>query len=112
MRWPTGGAIMRRSPIPTLLLGVFLAVAALASPGPAAAQGCYGPQEIRSAINNGQIISLRNAVGPVLNQLGGSVVSRPTLCQEGGRLVYRFTVLSGGRTIPVAVDARTGAANY
>ena len=103
---------MSRSPVLAIILGLTIAAGNLAVSGPAAAQSCYRPQEIRSAVQSGQVIPLRNAIGQVLSRLGGEVVSQPTLCPEGGRLVYRFTVLSGGRTIPVAVDGQTGAANY
>jgi hypothetical protein len=96
--------------------GALIAALAVAAPlfgaAPAVAQSCYSPREIRSAVQSGQVIPLKNAIAQVIGQLGGEIVSLPTLCDEGGQLVYRFTILSNGRTIPVAVDAQTGAPSY
>lgn len=100
---------MTRTPLRRWMLAVAL-IAAVTGSGavPAAAQNCLSPVEIRAAVQSGRVVSMRDVVANVTGNLGGEVVSLPTLCFEGGRLFYHFTVLSKGHAIPVDVDARTG----
>lgn len=78
------------------------ALAVLAVPQ-AAMAACLSPSQARAAIANGQAQPL----GAIAGAVRGEIV-RAELCEQGGRLVYRLSVLSGERLVTRVVDARTG----
>ncbi|MCA1297544.1 PepSY domain-containing protein [Stappia indica] len=81
---------------------VLAAVAVLAVPQ-AAMAACLSPSQARAAVANGQAQPL----GAIAGAVRGEIV-RAELCEQGGRLVYRLSVLSGERLVTRVVDARTG----
>lgn len=48
-------------------------------------------------------------LGAVSRSVGGEIV-RADLCEQGGRLVYVLSVLSGGKVTKRVVDAKSGQA--
>ena len=91
------------------------AVAALSLSGaafvaaPAFAQGCLNAKETRSAVQNGQAVSLSKMVKRIQKATGGEILPTPELCNDGGRLVYRVKVLRpDGSVETLSVDAASG----
>ena len=80
----------------------------LPGPGfaPRQAPGCFSPGEVRSLAQSGQVVPLSSVLGQI--RQSGQIVSPPTLCDSGGRLIYFLDVLVGGRVIRLQVDGRTG----
>jgi hypothetical protein len=66
------------------------------------------PGEARAAVQSGQVVPLSSVLGQIRQAAGGQIVSTPTLCKLGGRLVYSLDVLSGGAITHMQVDAQTG----
>ena len=86
-----------------------LAGAALVVP-PALAQGCLSAKETRSAVQDGQAVSLSKMVKRIQKATGGEILPTPELCREGGRLVYRVKVLrKDGSVETLSVDAASGS---
>lgn len=75
-------------------------------PAPRQAPGCFSPGEVRSLAQSGQVVPLSSVIGQI--RQSGQIVSPPTLCDTGGRLIYFLDVLVGGRVIRLQVDGRTG----
>ena len=75
-------------------------------PLPQPAPGCFSPGEVRSLAQSGQVVPLSSVLGQI--RQSGQIVSPPTLCDTGGRLIYFLDVLVGGRVIRLQVDGRTG----
>jgi len=73
---------------------------------PRQAPGCFSPGEVRSLAQSGQVVPLSSVLGQI--RQSGQIVSPPTLCDTGGRLIYFLDVLVGGRVIRLQVDGRTG----
>lgn len=67
--------------------------------GPAAA-ACLSQGEARAAVNSGQARPL----GAVQGQAGGQIV-KAQLCVEGGRYVYRLSVLVNGKVTTKVISA-------
>jgi hypothetical protein len=103
---------MSRTPPRASKLAAALMAAGLALGANSAAAACLSAPEIRAAVQAGQVMPLRNVIAGVIASVGGEIVGVPSLCNEGGQLVYHFNVLSGGRTIPVQVDGRSGQVRY
>ncbi|MBA5776374.1 PepSY domain-containing protein [Stappia sp. F7233] len=68
-----------------------------------AAAACLSQAEARQAVSSGQARPLGSMAGAA----GGEIV-RADLCEQGGRLVYVLSVLSGGRVVQRVLDARSG----
>ncbi len=89
-----------------VLLALVLAlVVAPANPGDAQAAQCLSQKEQRAAVRSGQVVRpaaiRRSAAGDLLNL---------QLCMQGGRLVYRATVIRpNGNVRTVIIDAASGA---
>lgn len=66
---------------------------------PAAAQ-CLSQGEARQAVASGQARPL----GSLKGQLGGEIV-KAQLCKQGGRYVYRVSVLVNGQVKTKTIDA-------
>lgn len=67
--------------------------------------------DISSAVSAGQAQSFGTLRGGVEGQVPGQIVD-VTLCDEGGRLVYRVLVVphvANAQSLLVRVDARSGA---
>ena len=79
------------------LLALPLAGAAMLAPDAALAQGCLSSKEARSAVQNGQAVSLSKMVKRIQKATGGEILPTPQLCNSGGRLVYIVKVLSARR---------------
>ena len=77
-------------------------------PVPVPAPGCFSPGEVRSLAQSGQVVPLSSVLGQIRQSPGGQIVSPPTLCDTGGRLIYFLDVLVDGRVIRLQVDGRTG----
>ena len=77
-------------------------------PVPRQAPGCFSPGEVRSLAQSGQVVPLSSVLGQIRQSPGGQIVSPPTLCDTGGRLIYFLDVLVDGRVIRLQVDGRTG----
>jgi hypothetical protein len=75
---------------------------------PSIGGGCLSPGEARAAVQSGQVVPLSSVLGQIRQAAGGQIVSTPTLCNLGGRLVYSLDVLSGGAITHMQVDAQTG----
>ncbi len=71
--------------------------------GAAAQAACLSQSEARAAVANGQARSLGSLAGSV----GGEIV-RADLCKEGGRFVYRLSVVIGGKVVQRVLDASSG----
>jgi hypothetical protein len=78
------------------------------TPVPRQQPGCFSPGEVRSLAQSGQVVPLSSVLGQIRESAGGQIVSPPTLCDAGGRLIYFLDVLVGGRVIRLQVDGRTG----
>lgn len=102
----------RTPPRASNLAAALVAAGLVLGANSAHAQGCLSPLEIRAAVQTGQVMPLRSVIAGVIASVGGEIVGVPSLCPEGGQLVYHFNVLSGGRTIPVWVNGRTGQVQY
>ncbi len=96
------------------LLGIFavpLLAAVLLAAAPAALASDHGeraPEEIRRAVEAGEIRSLADILAEVRNKLSGEVVG-VKIEREHGRWIYEFRVVdSRGRLYEVYVDARSG----
>jgi uncharacterized membrane protein YkoI len=87
-----------------------LAGAALIVPDVALAQGCMSSKEARSAVQNGQAVSLSKMVKRIQQATGGEILPTPQLCNSGGQLVYVVKVLKpDGQVETLTVDAASGA---
>ncbi|HEY4968618.1 MAG TPA: hypothetical protein VII35_01865 [Steroidobacteraceae bacterium] len=75
---------------------------------PSVGGGCLSPGEARAAVQSGQVVPLSSVLGQIRQAAGGQIVSTPTLCNMGGRLIYSLDVLSAGAITHMQVDARTG----
>ncbi|MBO0345182.1 PepSY domain-containing protein [Roseibium limicola] len=71
----------------------------LSGVAPAAAQ-CLSQGEARQAVASGQAQPL----GSLMGQVGGEIV-KADLCIEGGRYVYRLSVLVGGQVQTKVINA-------
>jgi len=65
-----------------------------------AAANCLSQGEAQQAVASGQAQPL----GAVAGSVGGEIV-KAQLCIEGGRYVYRLSVLANGQVTTVVVDA-------
>jgi len=81
----------------TRLLALFSLAFLLAVPAHAA---CLSQSEARAAVASGQAKSL----GSVQGQAGGEIV-KAQLCLEGGRYVYRLSVLVNGKVTTKVINA-------
>ena len=94
-------------------IAAFAIVTALAaavhggSGGPVFADSCYGGQQIRQMVQQGQIIALSSVIGQI-NAIG-QPVSSPELCGSGDAMYYQVDVVKGGAVVHLRVDARSGA---
>jgi len=61
---------------------------------------CLSPGEARQAVASGQARSLGSLKGSV----GGEIV-KAQLCKEGGRYVYRLSVLANGKVSSKVINA-------
>ncbi len=92
------------------LLALPLAGADLLVPDRASAQGCLSSKEARSAVQNGQAVSLSKMVKRIQQATGGEILPTPQLCNSGGQLVYIVKVLRpDGQVETLTVDAGSGA---
>ncbi|PLX39071.1 MAG: hypothetical protein C0606_00560 [Hyphomicrobiales bacterium] len=83
------------------LVAIFLTL----SVGGAASAACLSKGEMRALINSGAVVRL----AAVRNKIRGEIVN-VRLCERGGTLFYRVTVLKGnGNVIRVRFNARSGA---
>jgi len=106
---------MTRRILYALSLGVALSLSGPAGNGaaPAAAQTCLSQNQVLSAVQSGQAVSLANFLGAISAATGGGqVLASPMLCDFGGQLVYVVNVLSGGQVTRLNVNALTGAISY
>ncbi|MXN65696.1 hypothetical protein GR183_12345 [Stappia sp. GBMRC 2046] len=78
---------------------------AVVSAGETAWAACLNQSQARQAVASGQARPL----GAVSRSVGGEIV-RADLCEQGGRLVYVLSVLSGGKVTKRVVDAKSGQA--
>ncbi len=78
---------------------VLAVTAMLSGVAPAAAQ-CLSQGEARQAVASGQAQPL----GSLMGQVGGEIV-KADLCIEGGRYVYRLSVLVGGQVQTKVINA-------
>jgi hypothetical protein len=72
------------------------------------APGCLSRGEARAAVQSGQVVPLSSVLGQIRNRMNGDIVSSPSLCNQGGRLIYFLDVLVGGRVVRLQVDGQTG----
>lgn len=80
------------------------------SPDVVLAQGCLSSKEARSAVQNGQAVSLSKMVKRIQEATGGEILPTPELCDAGGRLVYMVKVLRpDGSVETLTVDAASGS---
>jgi hypothetical protein len=77
-------------------------------PTPGPMPGCLSQGEARAAMQSGQVVPLSSVLGQIRQSPGGQIVSPPTLCNMGGRLIYFLDVLVGGRVVRLQVDGQTG----
>lgn len=76
---------------------------------PAHAQGCLSAKQTRSAVENGNAVSLSKMVKKIQKATGGEILPTPQLCDNGGRLVYMVKVLRpDGSVETLTVDAASG----
>ena len=68
--------------------------------------GCLSAGDARSAALSGQVVPLSSVLGQI--RRNGQIVSPPSLCNIGGRLIYFLDVLVGNRVIHLQVDGQTG----
>ena len=86
-----------------------LAGGSVLAPDAALAQGCLSSKEARSAVQNGQAVSLSKMVKRIQKATGGEILPTPQLCNNGGRLVYLVKVLRpDGSVETLTVDAASG----
>lgn len=79
-------------------------------PETALAQGCLSAKEARSAVENGQAVSLSKMVKRIQKATGGEILPTPQLCNNGGRLIYLVKVLRpDGSVETLTVDAASGS---
>ena len=89
---------------------LLLAVAVLATPSPAVAdeRDTSAPEEVRRAVEAGEIKSLADILSGVRGQLPGEVAG-VEIERKHDRWLYEFRVVdSKGRLYEVYVDARSG----
>ncbi|MGL3604961.1 PepSY domain-containing protein [Rhizobium sp. G187] len=87
-------------------LTVALALAAMASAR--AGDDHHGHDKLRSAVENGQILSLAEIVKIAVSHTGGQVIDTE-LDEDDDRLIYELRVLTpSGRVLEVVIDAATG----
>ncbi len=80
------------------------------APDAALAAGCLSSKEARSAVQNGQAVSLSKMVKQIQRATGGEILPTPQLCNSGGRLVYMVKVLRpDGSVETLTVDAASGS---
>ena len=79
---------------------------------PAQAQACLSQSDTRAAVESGQVIALSSVLGQIRDSVGGDILSSPSLCNLGGRLVYLVNVLVDGQVMRLQIDAQTGAIGY
>jgi hypothetical protein len=72
------------------------------------APGCLSRGDARAAVQSGQVVPLSSVLGQIRNRMNGDIVSAPSLCNQGGRLIYFLDVLVDGRVIRLQVDGQTG----
>lgn len=70
--------------------------------------GCLSRGEARAAVQSGQVVPLSSVLGQIRGSMNGDIVSTPSLCNQGGRLIYFLDVLVGGRVVRLQVDGQTG----
>ncbi len=70
--------------------------------------GCLSRGDARAAVQSGQGVPLSSVLGQIRNRMNGDIVSPPSLCNQGGRLIYFLDVLVGGRVVRLQVDGQTG----
>ena len=76
------------------------------APDAALAQGCLSSKEARSAVQNGQAVSLSKMVKQIQKATGGRNPADAAALQLGGRLVYLVKVLRpDGQVETLTVDA-------
>jgi uncharacterized membrane protein YkoI len=98
------------------MLATSTVLIALAAPAPARADqlhACLSKEEQRTAISNGQAVTLataiRSARGTVVHARGGREVLKARLCREPEGLRYVLTMLSrDGKVTHTSVDATSG----
>jgi len=79
-------------------------------PGTGFAAGCLSSKEARSAVQNGEAVSLSKMVKRIQQATGGEILPTPQLCDMGGRLVYMVKVLRpDGSVETLTVDAASGS---
>jgi uncharacterized membrane protein YkoI len=84
-----------------LLLAAFLGLAVASAP---AAAACLSAEEARDAVAAGEARRL----GSVARSVPGDILDAQ-LCESGGQLVYRLTVMvEEGRVVTIVVDAQSG----
>ncbi len=99
----------------TLALALALPLAAALLAGntfvaaPAHAADCLSAKQTRSAVENGNAVSLSKMVKKIQKATGGEILPTPQLCDNGGRLVYMVNVLRpDGSVETLTVDAASG----
>jgi hypothetical protein len=93
-----------------VLIALPLAGGAGLAPETALAAGCLSSKEARSAVQNGQAVSLSKMVKRIQKATGGEILPTPQLCNKGGRLVYLVKVLRpNGSVETLSVDAASGS---
>lgn len=105
---------MLRAALSVFSLAALLGLAAPAglSVDSASAASCYSQQQVRQAVQTGQVIQLSSVLNQIRAAVPGQIVSQPMLCDMGGRMVYLVDVLSGGAVTHVQIDAQTGSIAY
>ncbi len=92
-----------------VLIALPIAGGAGLAPETALAAGCLSSKEARSAVQNGQAVSLSKMVKRIQKATGGEILPTPQLCNNGGRLVYIVKVLRpDGSVETLTVDAASG----
>ncbi|MCY1708616.1 PepSY domain-containing protein [Pannonibacter sp. SL95] len=65
-----------------------------------ASAACLSQGEAQQAVSSGQAQPLGSVAGTVQGE-----IVRAQLCEEGGRYIYRLSVLENGQVTTVVVDA-------
>ncbi|MCB1500450.1 MAG: PepSY domain-containing protein [Bauldia sp.] len=100
---------MFRNLAPAAVFAAALAAAGGLAPDAALAAGCLSSKEARSAVQNGQAVSLSKMVKRIEKATGGQILPTPELCKNGGRLTYTVKVLKpDGSVETLTVDAASG----
>ena len=100
---------MFRNLAPATVFAAALAVAGGLAPDAALAAGCLSSKEARSAVQNGQAVSLSKMVKRTEQALVVYILPTLERCKNGGRLPYTVKALKpDGSVETLTVDAASG----